>query len=160
MNIGRVIDIALTIFFFLLGILAYWGVSQFPFDDRLFPVTAAVLMIVCSLIYGVRILTGHGDEEAREENGVGASPSPFSPEQLRTVLWPVLAVVILVAGVLIIGHLIAVPVFVFAYMTIKREPIWIGALGAAGMFLFIKGLLIKIMHVPMPHPLLGNWLPF
>lgn len=160
MSIGRIIDIVLTVFFFVLGILAIWGVWQFPFDDQLFPVTAAVLMIVCSVVYGARIALGRVQDDEREEPGAGAAPPPFSRDQIRTVLWPVVAVVILVAGVLIIGHLIAVPLFVFGYMTVKREPLWIGALGAAGMFLFIRGLLIEVMHVPMPRPLLGDWLPF
>lgn len=160
MSIGRTIDIVLTIFFFVLGILAILGVRQFPFADQLFPVTAAVLMIVCSVIYGIRIAFSRGRKQETEETGVAAAPPPFSRDQISSVWGPVLAVAILVAGVLILGHLIAVPLFVFGYMTVKREPLWIAALGAVGMFLFLRGLLIEVMHVPMPRPLLGDWLPF
>jgi hypothetical protein len=118
----RFLDLALTVFFLVLGVLAILGVRHFPFDDQLFPVTAAV--------------------------------------QIGSVLGPVAAIVGLILGVLVFGHLIAVPVFVFVYMLWKREPVWIALAGAILMFAFIRGLLIEVMHVVMPHPYLGSWLPF
>ncbi len=60
----------------------------------------------------------------------------------------------------VVGHLIAVPAFVFGYIIWKQEPVWIAAVGAGIMLLFIWLLLIDVMHVAMPRPLLGDWLPF
>ena len=154
----RMIDIGLTVFFLVLGILAILGVQKFPFDDQLFPVSAAVLMILCSVAYGIRQLRNPAKLE--EDTGPGAALPPFTRDQIGSVLGPAAAIAGLIAGVMILGHLIAVPLFVFAYMIWHREPLLVALAGAAIMLAFIRGLLIEVMHVAMPHPLLGDWLLF
>ena len=158
MSGARFLDIVLTVSFFVLGILAIVGVRDFPFADQLFPVTAAILMIACSAIYGIRrILMPPVPDEI---TGLGTPYSPFTRDEVRSVIAPIMAILALIAGVLIVGHLIAVPLFTFLYIIWKREPLWIALVGAAIMFVFIRVLLIEVMHVAMPYPLLGNWVPF
>ena len=153
----RIVDICLTVFFFLVALAAIWGVQQFPFQDQLYPYVAAAVIILSVIVYGGRqIIVGPMEIEADE--GGNKSTNPFSRSQLPTVLPLVAAILGLLAGVYVFGHLIAVPAFVFIYMLWRGEKIWTAAIGAAFLVLFIWGLLINVMDVAMPHPLLFEWL--
>lgn len=157
MSGARVVDICLTVFFFVVAIAAIWGVQEFPFQDQLYPYLAAVIILLCVAVYaGRQIMIGPMEIEGDE--GGNKSQSPFSRAQLPTILPLALAILGLLAGVYILGHLIAVPAFVFIYMLWRGEKIWTAAIGAAFLVLFIWGLLINVMDVAMPHPLLYEWL--
>lgn len=153
----RIVDVVLTAFFFVVALAAIWGVQEFPFQDQLYPYLASVVIILCVVVYaGRQIFIGPMAIEADE--GGNKSENPFNPGQLKTVLPLAGSIFGLIAGVYVLGHLIAVPLFVFIYMLWRKEKIWVAAIGAALLVAFIWGLLINVMDVAMPHPLLFEWL--
>ena len=157
MSGARIVDIALTVFFLAVGVFAIADVRDFPFQDQLFPFSAAGLILICVLIYGARqFFTGPLDIE--QETGANATKAPFTRDQIHTVIPLAAAILVLVGGVFVFGHLIAVPAFAFGYILLRGEKLWIAIFGAVLLFAFIWRLLINVMEVLMPRPLIMDWL--
>lgn len=157
MSGARMVDIALTVFFLAVGIFAIADVQEFPFQDQLFPFSAAGLILICVLIYGARQFFT-GPIEVEQETGANATKAPFTREQIHTIIPLAAAILVLVGGVFVFGHLIAVPAFAFGYILLRGEKLWIAVFGAVLLFAFIWGLLINVMEVLMPRPLIMYWL--
>lgn len=153
------VDRALTVFFLAIGVFAIIDVSNFPFQDRLFPYSAAGLILVCGLYYGLRQIV-FGAMTVEEETGSNATKAPFTKDQIGTVIPLAIAILGLVTGVFVFGHLVAVPSFVFIYILARGEKLWVAAASAGLLFVFIWGLLTNVMHVSMPRPLILDWLNF
>jgi hypothetical protein len=60
------------------------------------------------------------------------------------------------AAIWLLGFVIAVPLFVFAYVAVDaREPPWLALLCAALMFALLCGVFETLLHVPWPKPVLA-----
>ena len=153
----RIVDIGLTIFFLVIAIVAVWQVQEFPFQDHLYPYTASAFIFLFVAIYvGYQLIAGPLAIES--DQGADGPNQPFTREQLPTVLPLATAIFLLILGVLVLGHLIAVPAFAFFYMLWRGEKWWYGVIGAGFLVLFIWGLLINVMDVALPRPWAADWL--
>ena len=150
------IDLLLAGFFLLIALLAIIGVQDLPSDDQLFPITAGTLLLVATCIYAFRVLTRRHVDESSETPTILDLPS----HEKVTILKMIIYISSLVLGVMLFGHLVTVPLFVFIYMLAHGEN-WVTAfVGGCVMLIFVRGILIELMNVAMPHPLFGNYLPF
>ena len=150
------IDLLLTGFFLLIALLAIIGVQDLPSDDQLFPITAGTLLLVATCIYAFLVLTRRHVDESSETPTILDLPS----HEKVTILKMIIYISSLVLGVMLFGHLVTVPLFVFIYMLAHGENWVIAFLGGCVMLIFVRGILIELMNVAMPHPLFGNYLPF
>lgn len=112
-------DLALACFFLLIAVLAIIGVKDLPFDDQLFPITAGSLLAVATSIYVFRVLT-HRQHEKDDE---GPTILDWAHHEKMMILKMIIYITSLVLGVLVFGHLIAVPIFVVIYMLAHRESL-------------------------------------
>ena len=111
------IDLLLTGFFLLIALLAIIGVQDLPSDDQLFPITAGTLLLVATCIYAFRVLTRRHVDESSETPTILDLPS----HEKVTILKMIIYISSLVLGVMLFGHLVTVPLFVFIYMLAHGE---------------------------------------
>jgi hypothetical protein len=113
-------------------------------------------LLIATCIYAFRVLTRRHVDESPETSTILDIP----PHEKVTILKMIIYISSLVLGVMLFGHLVTVPLFVFIYMLAHGEN-WVTAfLGGCVMLIFVRGILIELMNVAMPHPLFGNYLPF
>ena len=58
---------------------------------------------------------------------------------------------------MLVGHLVAVPLFILAYVLYRRESWVLAAGGAAVFFLVIQFVFIEGMDIVFPEPMLLRW---
>ena len=150
MNGKTMVDLFLSVAIGAAGLYALVDTRSMPLQDRLFPAVA--------VLYVIALLRRAGAGSAAPEEGEVADA--FGPEHLRSVVMPVTSLFVLTGLVWLLGHLIAIPLFVLGYCLWKREPWWVAALAASIMVALIFGLLVSVMNVALPAPLLAEWLPF
>ena len=69
-----------------------------------------------------------------------------------------LAIYGLALFVALVGHLIAVPLFMLIYIVIRRKKWWFALGGAVFMWAFIQFIFIDIMNIQFPDPYPYEWL--
>ena len=69
-----------------------------------------------------------------------------------------LAIYGLATSIAVLGHLIAVPLFMLVYILIRREKWWFAVGGAVFMCAFIKIVFNALMNIHFPEPYLYDWL--
>ncbi|WP_417721419.1 tripartite tricarboxylate transporter TctB family protein [Salipiger sp.] len=158
MNGKTMVDLFLSVAIGAAGLYALVDTRSMPLQDRLFPAVAGGAVLISAVLYVVALLRRAGAGSAGPEEGEVADA--FGPEHLRSVVMPVASLFVLTGLVWLLGHLIAIPLFVLGYCLWKREPWWVAALAASIMVALIFGLLVSVMNVALPAPLLAEWLPF
>ncbi|GAB5097532.1 tripartite tricarboxylate transporter permease [Caballeronia sp. HLA56] len=157
------------VYAFFIGIGLYMLVSSqsWLLMARIGPtVVASILMIAgsVSLAYKIFVIPAHG--KAHSGGGVHMDVSSDHDEKLsrKTVLtraarffgW-FLAFLVCMS---LIGMLPTVPVMIAAYMRIEgREPWKLSLILAFGVTAFLYLVFDRILHIPWPDSLLGQWLP-
>ena len=69
-----------------------------------------------------------------------------------------LAIYGLATSIAVLGHLIAVPLFMLVYILIRREKWWFAVGGAVFMWAFIQIVFNDLMNIQFPEPYLYDWL--
>ena len=166
MNISRLVDLLLTLFFGLIGIAAIIMVGDFPFRDQLFPVVASILIIIFTIGSGATIIrnmrlgldNGEDQDNIRPSEGRAGDGILGVQQDFKTIRRIIGLITLLVLLVFLIGHMIAIPVFIFLYMKLNREPLWICLVSAGGFYALTWAVLIETMNVAFPVPYLFDWL--
>jgi len=166
MTSSRIIDLVLTIFFGILGVIAIFMVGEFPFRDQLFPWVASIMILLFAFVAGTSIIRSfflgpagdHDRDDYRPSEGRPGDGIHGVQKDIKLVLRIFGFIFLLVLMVFLIGHMIAIPAFIFLYMVLNREPFWIAGVSAAGFWGFTWVVLIKLMNVAFPIPYAFDWL--
>jgi len=166
MTSSRLVDIVLTISFCILSILAVIMVNEFPFRDKLFPYVASAMIFLFAIVSCASIYADLRSSKNAAQNQPENRPSEGRlgdgiagvHQDIRIVLRLFGFILLLVLLVLLIGHLIAIPLFIFVYMKMQNEPLWIAVISAGGFFVFTWTILVETMNVAFPIPYLVDWL--
>lgn len=143
----------------LFTLIAFWIVymsADLSLRGKLFPWVVGIPVIIVGLIHTCQFFI----PRLRLKSGrMGISELTQSfGGRLTDVLHAVLWVVLLLACVIVVGHKIAIALFVFLYFSAHKENIFLGAALAAGTWLFIFFILQKAMSITFSEPLLFRML--
>lgn len=166
MTSSRVVDIFLTLMFGVLGVIAIIMVGEFPFRDQLFPLVASGMILFFGLASAAAIIAalrkggaGSSDEpETRPSEGRIGDGIPGVHQDIKVVLRIFGFIILLVLLVLLVGHMVAIPIFIFLYMKMNNEKLWLGVVCAVAFWGFTWFILVKTMNVAFPVPYLVDWL--
>jgi hypothetical protein len=125
---------------------------------KLFPWVIGIPIILTGLFHTIQGLfpSAKRRRPAAQTDAPAGSPGDRLEDIIRALFW----VVLLLAGVLLIGHEIAVPLFILTYLLARGEKIWLGITMAAATGTFIHVILGKTMNITFPEPILFRWLGF
>lgn len=140
--IGLILTIIAAFVVYLSGDLSLRG--------KLFPWVIGISIIIIGLIHTFQVFTP-SFQEHRENTGMEALVRSFGGSMgdvFKAVFW----VVFLLAFVILIGHGIAVPLFVFIYFIFHKEKVWVGLIAAVTTWAFIYLVLGEIMHITFSEP--------
>jgi hypothetical protein len=135
-----------------IGLYAVVVASEWGVGGRLFPWFAGGLLLAAVLAHTVLGLARGVDSEVEPEATEGG-PVPRA-WRLKVYGW----VIVLVLLVPLLGHLVAVPLFVFAFMAANGERLWLSAAVAVATLAFLYFVLQGVVHVDLPRGLLAEWL--
>jgi hypothetical protein len=137
-----------------LGCVALYAIvvaSEWSLGGRLFPWFSGFLLLAA--VAGHTVLgLARGVETDIEPEATDGGPVPRA-WRLKVYGWLILLVVL----VPLLGHLVAVPLFVFAFMTANGERLWLSAALAAATLAFLHFVLEGIVHVDLPRGLVTAW---
>jgi hypothetical protein len=124
---------------------AVYAALHWPPKAALFPLTMGVPLLALAL---AQVVLDLRDPPA-------ATPAPASRRACAVFAWMVL----FIALVLLVGFPIAVPVFVFSYLSIASREGWVlsAALAAAAWGAFHL-LFQRLLHFPFESGLITDWL--
>jgi len=125
---------------------------------KLFPWVIGIPLILIGLFHTIQGL--FPKSKMRRPAAQGDAPAGSPDDRLEDIIRALSWVTLLLAGVILIGHKIAVPLFILTYLLARREKIWLGITMAAATGAFIHVILGKIMNITFPEPVLFRWLGF
>lgn len=143
-GIGLLVAVA-----YAMVVAAPWGLG-----GRLFPWVIGGGMILSIGIHSILGIT-RGVKAETEDEAVDGQPIPLS-WRLQVLGWIVGCLVL----VPLLGHQVALPVFIIAFMLVNGEKLWIAVLLAAIVWAFIYFVLEDVIHVALPPGLVFQWLGF
>jgi len=140
-----------------------------PLRATIFPWFVTSVMVIVSIIYSIGNLAKperwdapppkiNENGEAEDEIKTGSVGYIVLKGRSKEITHMFLAIYGLAALIAVIGHVIAIPLFVFAYILIRREKWWFGIGGAAFVWAFIQIVFLEVMNIQFPEPYLNDWL--
>jgi hypothetical protein len=135
--------------------IAFWIVylsAGLSLRGKLFPWVVGIPLIIVGLIQSCQafIPRFYSQRGSLGKTDLAKSFGGSLTDVSHAVLW----IVFLLVCVILIGHRIAVPLFVFVYFTAHKEKIVFGAALAAGTWAFIYFVLQKAMSITFSEPVL------
>jgi Tripartite tricarboxylate transporter TctB family len=129
----------------LVAAYAVYAALKWPSKAALFPLTMGIPLLVLALVQVVQELRA---QPRRAEQGLANRRS------LAVFAW----MGAFIALVLLLGFPVAVPVFVFSYLTVASREGWVlsGALAAAAWAAFHL-LFQRLLHFPFETGLITGW---
>jgi hypothetical protein len=126
----------------LLAAWAVWTASAWPLKAKLFPLAIGIPMLVLAAVEVLWALLerGRAPDKAEEE-------APPAGRTLVAVAW----MVGFFAAILLLGFLIAVPLFVLAYLRLQGREGWtLSLVFTAVVWVAFYGLFDRMLHLPFP----------
>ena len=137
---------------------ALYASLGWPFRTALFPRVIAVPILILALTEWA--LSIWGKEEVREGHAVDfqltdtVEPALARKRTAAIVLWTLG----FLALILLVGFPLAVPIFVFAYLSAGREPWALTIVLTAFAWLIMEGLFNRFLHLPFSEGwIFGLW---
>jgi len=167
--ITRIVDWILVCLFVATAILFIVLLLDLPPRATIFPWFVTSSMVIVAAVYSIGNLTkperwdtppqnvsenGVTDHEDTNAATVGASALKG---RSREIIHMFLAIYGLAISIALLGHLIAVPLFVFIYILIRREKWWFAIGGAVLIWAFIQLVFIDVMNIQFPNPYMNDW---
>jgi TctA family transporter len=150
-----------TLFVLTIFIVGLYSASDWQIQARLFPWVIGIpgLAMCVMQLFGDFFRRGRADEE-QDLHGAMDLPVDRSVPVAVVVKRAVNSfgwVLGLFATIWIIGFVVAVPLFIFLYLTFQaREKLWISSAYCVGMLAFIVGVFHLILNAPWPEGLLPH----
>jgi TctA family transporter len=144
---------------------AFWSATGWRFSARLMPQTAAAAGLLVVACAGVAALLARLRGKPLIATKTAYEVSGAFGELGETTVYARLCVEIswligLLAGVLLIGLMPAMGLYMFLYMATAGKTPWpLALLIAAALWIGFYILFVKLLHVPWPPSLLGDALP-
>lgn len=148
-------------------LLLLWQSLDYPYRARLAPLTigiptAGLLLYQTLLDWFPRLGARVGDEnegvvmgESTLTSSDSAAAAGLHWRELSIVLW----LCALLAGTTLVGILVMMPLFAFAYLRFWAGESWmLSVIYAAFLWVSIYALLVEILQAQLPLPLLLEWL--
>jgi TctA family transporter len=165
LDIASIVGAGLWVVAFLGFAAAFWSATGWRFSARLMPQTAAaagLLVIACASVatlvarlQGRRMLASKTAYELTGAFGELTETTVYG-RLLVEVLW----LSGLLAGVLLIGVMPAMGLYMFLYMATAGKTPWpMALLITASLWIGFYLLFVKLLHVPWPPSLLGDAFP-
>ncbi len=164
-SIDRIVGPGLWVIAFLAFAAAFWSAIGWRFSARLMPQTAAavgLLVIACAGLAAVLTkLQGKPAIAAKAARDVtGALGELAETTVYARLLVEALWLVGLLVGVLLIGLMPALGLYMFSYMSTAGKTPWPMALIiVVSLWIGFYVLFVKLLHVPWPPSLLGDMFP-
>jgi TctA family transporter len=164
-SIERIVGAGLWAIAFLGFAAAFWGATGWRFSARLMPQTAAAAGLIVIACAGLAVvlakLQGKPIVATKTAYDVpGASRELAETTVYARLLVEVLWLVGLLIGVLLIGLMPAMGLYMFLYMSTAGKTRWPMALIiTVSLWIGFYVLFVKLLHVPWPPSLLGDVLP-
>jgi len=139
--------------------IAFWVVylsAGLSLRGKLFPWVVGIPLIIVGLIHSCQafIPRFYSQRGSLGKTDLAKSFGGSLTDVFHAILW----VALLLVCVILIGHKIAIPLFVFVYLSTHKEKIVFGAALAAGTWAFIYFALQKAMNITFSEPILFRWL--
>lgn len=163
-RVARTIDWILVALFVATSVLFISLLLDLPPRATIFPWFVSVTMVLVALVYSAGNLrnparwddkpaeTGDDEETAATAIGIAALKG-----RGREIFRMFAAVYIFGGAIMLVGHLVAVPLFILAYVLYRRES-WVLAVGGAVVFfVLIQLVFIEGMDIVFPEPMLLRW---
>jgi Tripartite tricarboxylate transporter TctB family len=164
-SIDRMLGPGLWVIAFLALALAFWSATGWRFSARLMPQTAAavgLIVIACAGLAAVLAkLQGKPAGAAKSAHDFAGSSRELAETIVyRRLLVEALWLVGLLIGVLLVGLMPALGLYMFSYMSTAGKTPWPMALiVAVSLWIGFYVLFAKLLHVPWPPSLLGDVFP-
>src|SRR5258708_142222 len=164
-SIERIVGPGLWTVAFLAFAAAFWSATGWRFSARLMPQTAAAagliviacagLAVVLAKLQGKPIVATKSAHEVPRASGELAETTVYA-RLLVEAMW----LVGLLVGVLLIGLMPAIGLYMLLYMsTAGRTPWLIALIITISLWIGFYVLFDKLLHVPWPPSLLGDMFP-
>jgi hypothetical protein len=142
-----------------LAVFAIVSASSWPLKARLFPLATAIPLLVLALAQLFLDLRGKAEETGGPARDVSFStdipPAIARRRTLLTFAWMAGFVVL----VFLVGFPLAVPLFVFSYLTFQSaEGLWRSLVLTAAAWGFFHGLFERALRLPFGSGFVQNWL--
>jgi hypothetical protein len=162
-SIDRIVGAGLWVTAFVVLAAAFWSATGWRFSARLMPQTAAAVGLIVIACAGLAALfaklQGKPAVAARTAHDVGSGELADTTVYAR-LLVEALWLVGLLVGVLLIGLMPALGLYMFSYMSTAGKTPWPMALiVVASLWIGFYVLFAKLLHVPWPPSLLGDVFP-
>jgi TctA family transporter len=164
-SIDRVVGSGLWVLAFLALAAAFWSAAGWRFSARLMPQTAAAAGLIVIACAGLAAALGklQGKPALAKKTGhevAGALGELAETTVYARFLVEALWLMGLLAGVMLIGLMPALGLFMFSYMSTAGRTRWPLALIITITFwIGFYILFVKLLHVPWPPSLLGDAFP-
>jgi hypothetical protein len=139
--------------------LAVWGVISawnWPTKAALFPLVISIPLFLLAAAEVLWVLLGSAKQSAAADFKL----SDHLPQAvvLRRTLLAAGWILGFFAAILLLGFLVAVPVFMFLYLRLQGKQGWVfSAVFTLAVFVFFYGLFDLLLHLPFPAGLLLSW---
>ncbi|HUF43483.1 MAG TPA: tripartite tricarboxylate transporter permease [Verrucomicrobiae bacterium] len=146
-----------TLFILSLFVIGIYTSAEWQIQARLFPWVVGIPGLVMCVMQILGDLFKRGDASDQDTHGAMDLPVDRSVPVAIVVKRAVNAfgwVLGVFAAIWIVGFVVAVPLFVFVYLSLQaREKIWISTAYAVGILTLIIGVFHLILSVPWPEGL-------
>ena len=140
-----------------------------PLRATIFPWFVTSAMVIVSIVYSIGNLAKPErwdapppkiNENGEAEDEINAASVGYIALKGRSkeITHMFLAIYGLATSIAVLGHLIAVPLFMLIYILIRREKWWFAVGGAVFMWAFIQIVFNDLMNIQFPEPYLYDWL--
>jgi len=140
-------------------LLSLWGIVSawsWPMKAALFPLVISIPLFLLAAAEVLWVLLGSEMQSAASDFKL----SDHVPQgvALRRTLLAVGWILGFFAGILLLGFLVAVPVFVFLYLRLQGRQGWVfSAVFTLVVYAFFYGLFDLLLHLPFPAGWLFAW---
>lgn len=149
-----------TLFVLFLFVVGLYSSAEWQIQARLFPWVVGIPGLALCVMQLFNDFFQRGDPKEQDIHGAMDLPVDRSVPVAVVVRRAVVSfgwVLGLFAAIWILGFVVAVPLFVFVYLTLQaREKLWIGAAYSVGILMLIVGVFHMILSVPWPEGLLPH----
>ena len=153
--------IFLTAFFFLVLLGGVLTAGQWQYHARAFPwVIGIPALLLCVAQLASELFPAKGPGTIDDTAGLMDLPVDRSVP-VSIVVRRAVNIFGWILGfffvIWLLGFILAVPLFVFSYLTIQaREKIWVALIYMAVMLLFLLGVFHYVLHIPWPEGMIAT----
>lgn len=146
-------------FILLVAVWALYATKDWPFNTALYPRVVSVPFILLATAEFVLSLRGRDGGDGGRAMDVQISAATDPPTAMRRTLIALGWLLAFFGGIWLLGFVVAVPVFVFAYLKFGGRESWVTSLGlAAAAWAGFYGLFVRLLHLPFLPGVLMGWL--